>query len=79
LRLYVTGPRCAACLRAAERLHLRVDHAHAHEAEVLILQHPLEVDHAKNSARLLHLSLPRSRMLTGETFDEAGLRDAGNG
>jgi DTW domain-containing protein YfiP len=44
-----------------------------HAAEVLILQHPLEVDHAKNTGRLLHLSLPRSRMLTGEVFDEAGL------
>lgn len=45
----------------------------AHAAEVLILQHPMEVDHAKNTGRLLHLSLPRSRMLTGETFEEAGL------
>ena len=42
---------------------------------MLILQHPLEVDHAKNSARLLHLSLPRSRMLTGETFNERELSD----
>jgi DTW domain-containing protein YfiP len=32
---------------------------------VLILQHPQEADHAKNTARLLHLSLPGSRMLTG--------------
>ena len=44
--------------------------------EVLILQHPLEVDHAKNSARLLHLSLPGSHMLTGEAFDEAALHAA---
>jgi DTW domain-containing protein YfiP len=42
---------------------------------VLILQHPLEVDHAKNSARLLHLSLPRSRMLAGESFGEGSLQD----
>jgi len=40
----------------------------AHGVEVLILQHPLEVDVAKGSARLLHLSLPRSRMLAGEVF-----------
>jgi DTW domain-containing protein YfiP len=45
----------------------------AHEADVLILQHPQEADHAKNSARLLHLSLPGSRMLTGESFDESSL------
>jgi DTW domain-containing protein YfiP len=48
----------------------------AHAVEVLILQHPLEVDHAKNSARLLHLSLPNSRMLTGEAFDAAQLHAA---
>jgi DTW domain-containing protein YfiP len=36
--------------------------------EVLILQHPLEVDNAKNTARLLHLSLENSRLEVGETF-----------
>ena len=45
----------------------------AHEVEVLILQHPLEVDHPKGSARLLHLSLPRSRLVTGEVFADAAL------
>ena len=40
---------------------------------MLILQHPLEVDHPKGSARLLHLSLPHSRMLTGEVFADAAL------
>jgi DTW domain-containing protein YfiP len=43
---------------------------------VLILQHPLEVHHAKNSARLLHLSLPGSRMVVGESFDKAALMAA---
>ena len=38
--------------------------------EVLILQHPLEVHHAKNSAGLLHLSLAQSRILIGEEFEE---------
>ncbi len=33
------------------------------------MQHPLEVRHAKNSARLLHLSLQRSTLLVGEVFD----------
>jgi len=41
--------------------------------EVLILQHPLEAHQAKNSARLLHLSLPGSRLLVGEAFDDAAL------
>lgn len=39
-----------------------------HAVEVLVLQHPLEVNQAKGSARLLHLSLPNSRMVTGEAF-----------
>ena len=40
-----------------------------HPVEVLILQHPLEVYEAKGTARLLHLSLPRSRLVVGEAFD----------
>jgi DTW domain-containing protein YfiP len=47
-----------------------------HQTEVLILQHPLEVDHAKNTARLLHLCLPNSSMTTGEAFDLANLSAA---
>ena len=40
------------------------------------MQHPLEVHHAKNSAGLLHLSLPQSRVLVGEVFDDADLHAA---
>lgn len=39
-------------------------------AGLLILQHPLEVRNAKNSARLLHLCLPGSRLEVGETFPD---------
>ena len=39
-----------------------------------MLQHPLEVDNAKGSARLLCLSLARSEMATGEAFDENELQ-----
>lgn len=46
----------------------------AHATDVLVLQHPLEVHHAKNTARLLHLSLPGSRLVIGETFDDAQLQ-----
>lgn len=44
-----------------------------HPVEVLILQHPLEVDNAKGTARLLHLSLPRSRLVVGEQWEPAAL------
>jgi DTW domain-containing protein YfiP len=40
---------------------------------VLILQHPLEVSEAKNTGRLLHLSLPNSQLVVGEAFDEPAL------
>ena len=35
------------------------------------MQHPLEVHEAKNSARLLHLSLPGSRIVVGESFENS--------
>jgi len=48
----------------------------AHATEVLILQHPLEVGHAKNSAGLLQLSLAHSQVVVGETFDAVTLQAA---
>ena len=67
---------CAHCLRPqrtcvcgfASRIETQLD--------VLILQHPHEVREAKGTGRLLHLSLPRSSLLGGETFDANELRDA---
>ena len=60
--------RCPSCLRAETSCICRWITPVAHAVDVLILQHPLEVHNAKGSARLLHLSLPSSRMLTGEQF-----------
>lgn len=37
-------------------------------ANVLILQHPMETHNPKGTARLLHLSLPGSQLMTGEVF-----------
>ncbi|RTL40954.1 MAG: DTW domain-containing protein [Burkholderiales bacterium] len=37
--------------------------------ELLILQHPAEVGHAKNTATLLALGLQRVRLLRGKVFD----------
>ena len=41
----------------------------AHRTELLILQHPAEAGHAKNTAALLTLGLQRARLLRGEVFD----------
>jgi DTW domain-containing protein YfiP len=45
----------------------------ASPVDLLILQHPLEVANAKNSARLLHLSMTGSWMVAGETFSNEEL------
>ncbi|MDR7380362.1 DTW domain-containing protein YfiP [Rhodoferax ferrireducens] len=66
--------RCARCLRAQRSCICQWIRPIAHQVGVLILQHPLEVYNAKGSARLLHLSLPNSRLLVGETFTEADVR-----
>lgn len=66
---------CAACLRPQATCICRFVTPTSTDCEVLILQHPLEVHHAKNSARLLHLSLPGSRLVVGEVFDDAALQD----
>lgn len=41
----------------------------AHRTELLILQHPAEAGHAKNTAALLTLGLQRARLMRGEAFD----------
>ena len=71
---------CARCLRPQSVQHnacicrwvRRVDV----NTRVLILQHPLEVNNPKGSARLLNLSLPGSSLITGEEFDADRLRNA---
>ncbi len=61
--------RCATCLRAQSACICRwITHV-APRAALLVLQHPLEVANAKNSARLLHLSVAGSVLAVGEAFD----------
>ncbi len=60
--------RCVCCLRPQSSCICPWVVPVIHAVEVLVLQHPLEVNQAKGSARLLHMSLPNSRMVTGEVF-----------
>lgn len=64
---------CAVCQRPQVTCLCAWVQPVAHATEVLILQHPLEVHHAKNTARLLHLSLARSQLMVGEVFDPTAL------
>ncbi len=60
---------CNVCLRAQTACICRWVRPVPTGVEVLILQHPMEVGHAKNTGRLLHLCLPSSRLVVGEVFD----------
>jgi DTW domain-containing protein YfiP len=64
---------CAACLRAQSACICRWVRPLSSRVDLLILQHPLEVRNAKNSARLLHLCVAGSRIEVGEAFDGAAL------
>ncbi len=65
---------CDRCLRPQSACICRWITPTAHAVEVVVLQHPMEEHSAKGSARLLHLSLSRSRMVTGEVFAERALQ-----
>ncbi len=67
-------PTCALCRRPQTTCICQWITPTAHQVEVVVLQHPLEVDQAKGSARLLHLSLPRSVLAFGEVFAPATLQ-----
>ncbi|MCA1245115.1 tRNA-uridine aminocarboxypropyltransferase [Massilia sp. MS-15] len=59
---------CAACLRPRSACICRWIAPVAPRAALLVLQHPLEAANAKNSARLLHLSVAGSVLAVGEAF-----------
>lgn len=59
---------CAACLRARSACICQWVRPLSSRVDLLILQHPLEVRNAKNSARLLHLCMGGSRLDVGEAF-----------
>ncbi len=60
---------CAVCLRAQSACICRWIAPVAPQAALLVLLHPLEVGNAKNSGRLLHLSVAGSELIVGEAFD----------
>lgn len=71
----VKRPVCAACLRAQSACICRWIAPVAPQAALLVLLHPLEVGNAKNSGRLLHLSVAGSALAVGEGFDADVLDD----
>jgi DTW domain-containing protein len=71
-----TRPRratCAVCERPQAACICAAVAPVGSAVELLILMHPLEVGQAKNSGRLLHLCVPGSRIVVGESFDAPAL------
>lgn len=66
-------PFCACCHRALRACICHWCRPVSNCVEVVVLQHPMEVAQAKGTARLLHMSLAHSRLVTGEVFTEAAL------
>jgi DTW domain-containing protein YfiP len=64
---------CPRCLRACSTCICQWITPLQSSVELLILQHPLETGNAKNSARLLHLSVQPSVMVAGEAFAPGAL------
>ena len=64
-------PNCANCLRPTITCICHLISKVNTDIEVLILQHPLEVNETKGTARLLHLCLSNSNISIGEIFDES--------
>jgi DTW domain-containing protein YfiP len=68
-------PRCGRCALPSRTCLCALVTLVRNDVDVLVLQHPDEVDEAKGSARLLRLSLARCRVAVGETFDPETLCD----
>ena len=61
--------QCPRCTRPAERCLCALIPCLTSRTRVLILQHPSEVRHALNTARLAALGLSNAELLVGEVFE----------
>ena len=59
---------CHTCLRPLRACWCHCIHTVPSAVQLLVLQHPLEVGHAKNTAHLLHQCMAGSRLEVGEVF-----------
>lgn len=63
-------PQCPRCTRPSERCLCALIPSLASRTRVLILQHPSEVRHALNTARLAVLGLTNAELRVGEVFED---------
>ena len=62
--------QCPRCLRPQSHCLCELIPQLDSRTRVLLLQHPSEVNHALNTARLAALGLKNAELRVGETFDD---------
>ncbi len=66
----MSRPQCPRCLRPATHCLCALIPNLDSRTRVLLLQHPSEVNHALNTARLAALGLNNAQLVVGEVFDD---------
>jgi DTW domain-containing protein YfiP len=66
----MSRPQCPRCLRPSSHCLCALIPQLPSRTQVLILQHPSEVGHALNTARLAALGLENAELLVGEVFPD---------
>jgi DTW domain-containing protein YfiP len=66
----MSRPRCERCLRPESHCLCPLIPQLDSRTRVLVLQHPSEVTHALNTARLATLGLNNAQLVIGEVFDD---------
>ena len=66
----MSRPHCSRCLRPAAHCLCALIPSLDSRTRVLVLQHPSEVNHALNTARLAALGLNNTQLVVGEVFDD---------
>lgn len=66
----MSRPQCPTCQRPATHCLCPLIPSLDSRTRVLLLQHPSEVNHALNTARLAALGLSNAQLVVGEVFDD---------
>jgi DTW domain-containing protein YfiP len=66
----MSRPQCSRCLRPTAHCLCPLIPSLDSRTRVLLLQHPSEVNHALNTARLAALGLNKAQLVVGEVFED---------
>ena len=66
----MSRPQCSRCLRPVAHCLCPLTPSLDSRTRVLLLQHPSEVNHALNTARLAALGLNNAQLVVGEVFED---------